>query len=120
MNNRAAKTAIAGLGLLLGTTGLAFAGRGDAAAATGVMCFAGVISLVMLAVSIYIMVWVYKDAKNRGTEPILWLILVFFTGIIGLVIYYFVRPQGILTACHNCGKPKLDTLPQCPHCGAGM
>ena len=120
MNSRTMKNALAFMGLLLSGTGLAFADAGDAAAAGGIMCVAGIIGLLGLAVSIYIMVWVYKDAKSRGTEPILWLVLVFFTGLIGLLIYYFVRPQGVLTACHNCGKPKLDVLPQCPHCGAGM
>jgi hypothetical protein len=83
------------------------------------MCFS-IIFIVILAVSVFIMVWVYKDAKSRGTEPILWLILVFVTSWVGLLIYYFVRPQGVLSACHNCGKPKLETLTQCPHCGAGM
>ena len=47
---------------------------------------------VGLAIQIAILVFVYKDAKARGTEPMLWLILVFFTGLIGLIIWLIVRP----------------------------
>ena len=36
--------------------------------------------------------FVYKDAKARGTDPLLWLILCFFTTWIGLIIWLIVRP----------------------------
>jgi hypothetical protein len=55
----------------------------------GCICVAG---LVGLAINIAILVWVYKDAQARGAEPMLWLILVFFTGLIGLIIWLIVRP----------------------------
>ena len=45
-----------------------------------------------LAINIAILIWVYKDAQARGAEPMLWLILVFFTGLIGLIIWLCVRP----------------------------
>ena len=48
--------------------------------------------IVALAINIAILVWVYKDAQARGAEPMLWLILVFFTGLIGLIIWLCVRP----------------------------
>ena len=47
--------------------------------------------IVALAINIAILVWVYKDAQARGAEPMLWLILVFFTGLIGLIIWLCVR-----------------------------
>lgn len=48
--------------------------------------------LVGLAIQVAILVFVYKDAKKRGAEPMLWLVLVFFTGLIGLIIWLIVRP----------------------------
>lgn len=47
--------------------------------------------IIALAISF----WVFRDAKNRGIEnPLLWAAIVFFTGIIGLIIYFFfIRPK---------------------------
>ncbi len=42
-------------------------------------------------ISILIMIWVYKDAKKRNMEPILWLVLIFFFGCCGLLIYVIAR-----------------------------
>jgi hypothetical protein len=61
---------------------------------------------------------VAKDAKARGMEtPILWMLLVFFLSVVGLIIYIFSRPQGEIVKCANCGNNRLRTLSQCPHCG---
>lgn len=47
--------------------------------------------------SAIIAMWIYHDAKIRFPEessiPLLWLIIVLFTGIIGLIIYLIVRPE---------------------------
>ncbi|RLE73337.1 MAG: hypothetical protein DRJ37_00460 [Thermoprotei archaeon] len=47
--------------------------------------------IIALAISF----WVFRDAKKRGIEnPLLWAVVVFFTGIIGLIIYFFfIRPK---------------------------
>ena len=66
------------------------------------------------------LVWVARDAKARGMDnAILWVLLVFFTSIIGLIIYILSRPQGNLVPCPNCGNQKLQALVRCPHCGIG-
>ncbi len=72
--------------------------------------------LVMFIVGIYILVWVVKDANKRGISGTLWGILVFFLGIIGLILYFILRPKGNIISCNYCGKQKLETLTQCPHC----
>ncbi len=72
--------------------------------------------LVMFIVGIYILVWVVKDANKRGTSGALWGFLVFFSGIIGLILYFIARPKGNIVSCNYCGKQKLETLTQCPHC----
>ncbi len=72
--------------------------------------------LVLFIVGLYILVWIVKDANKRGTSGTLWGILVFFLGIIGLILYFIVRPKGNIVSCNYCGKQKLETLAQCPHC----
>ena len=56
-----------------------------------------IFSLVWLVLSIILCVWVYRDAKRRfppeSSEPIVWLLIVLITGIIGLIIYLIVRPS---------------------------
>jgi magnesium-transporting ATPase (P-type) len=48
--------------------------------------------LVVLAVEIACLVFVYKDAQARGAEPMLWMVIVFFTHFTGLIVWLCVRP----------------------------
>lgn len=54
-----------------------------------------ILYIVILIVWIFVVVWVYKDAEKRGKSGILWAIIVFFLGIIGLIIWLVVRPKQI-------------------------
>jgi len=87
------------------------------------MCglFAGatiVVPLILFAISIALLVWVAKDAKNRGMDnPALWMIIVFFLNLLGLILYILSRPAGNLVQCENCKNRKLESLKNCPHCG---
>jgi hypothetical protein len=47
--------------------------------------------IVALAVWIALLVWVYRDATRRGMNGALWVVVVFFLHLIGLVIYLVVR-----------------------------
>src|ERR1039457_5005663 len=76
------------------------------------------IPIAGLALSIALLVWVARDAKSRGMDSaVLWMLLVFFLNLIGLVIYLFSRPQGNLIPCLNCGNRRLEASVKCPHCG---
>lgn len=44
-----------------------------------------------LAVAILIAVWVYKDAKSRGMDAAIWLLVVLLAGLIGLIVYLVIR-----------------------------
>lgn len=78
------------------------------------------VPIVFLAISIALLVWVARDAKARGMDSaVLWMALVFFLNVIGLVIYLFSRPQGNLVSCPNCGNKRLEASVKCPHCGIG-
>jgi hypothetical protein len=63
------------------------------------------------------LIWVHGDSKGRGMDnPGLWVVLVLFTGIIGLIIYIAIRPSGSKMTCPNCGKRRFLQLPECPFC----
>ena len=59
------------------------------------LIFGGIILFIigLLAVWILLAVWVYRDAKKRGMEATLWLLVVLLTGIIGLIVYLIVRRE---------------------------
>jgi small-conductance mechanosensitive channel len=77
-----------------------------------------IVAIVAIVLNIALLIWVARDAKSRGMDSsVLWMILVFFTGIIGLIIYIFSRPQGQLTQCSHCGNKRLSASAKCPHCG---
>jgi putative membrane protein insertion efficiency factor len=90
-------------------------------AATGAFCVVGVITgLIYLGVKIFVMIWAFKDATARGdANAVMWPILIFFTSIIGFVIYMAVRPKGEMSPCPTCHKQRLSTLAVCPHCKGG-
>lgn len=74
--------------------------------------------VVLFAINIALLVWVARDAKARGLDnSVLWMALVFFTGLIGFAIYYFSRPQGELGQCSHCGNKRLTVSAKCPTCG---
>lgn len=45
----------------------------------------------LLLVWIVVGVWVYRDAESRAMNGALWLIIVIFLGLIGIIIYLVVR-----------------------------
>jgi Phospholipase_D-nuclease N-terminal len=92
--------------------------NGSPAAACGCLGFFGFVIVAIIALNIALLIWVARDAKSRGMDSaILWMILVMFTGIIGLIIYLFSRPQGNVVRCSHCGNNRLQVSAKCPHCG---
>ena len=92
----------------------------------GIITFAA----ICISASLFMLGYVYRDAKRRGMSPVLWTLLVLIlspsTGVIGLIIYLLVReplpftcPQCSATVsarfnfCPNC---KYNLHPACPHC----
>ncbi|MEX0775500.1 MAG: PLDc N-terminal domain-containing protein [Phycisphaeraceae bacterium] len=94
-----------------------------AAAAACAMCGGCGIAIILLVVAIIalniaLLVWVARDAKARGMDSsALWMLLVMFTGLIGLLIYILSRPQGQLVSCPHCQNKRLQVSAKCPHCG---
>jgi hypothetical protein len=77
------------------------------------------ISIVTTIIWVFVLIWVAKDAKSRGMDNgAMWVVLVLFTGVIGLVIYIVSREQGDLVLCRDCGNKRLRESRRCPHCRA--
>ncbi|MDA0206792.1 MAG: PLDc N-terminal domain-containing protein [Acidobacteria bacterium] len=113
--------ALGALPLLLAQSAFAQDDFEDAAALGVCAAMSGaliMIPIVIIAVNIAMIVWVAKDSKARGMEnSIVWVLLVFFTSVLGLVIYILSRPKGDKVACASCSNMRLQSLVKCPHCG---
>ena len=89
--------------------------------ATGVLGVIGLVMIGTLVLTIAMLVFVARDAKARGMDtPVLWMLVVFFLNILGLVIYLLARPSGNTVRCANCGNKRLQVAAKCPHCGIGQ
>jgi len=118
-------TFISALSVVLLNAGYVFAQRNDDAEACAGCGICGgsiavmiLIPVIVLALNIALLVWVARDAKARGMDSaVLWMILVMFTGLLGLLIYIFSRPQGNVMPCPSCGNNRLQASARCPHCG---
>ena len=76
-----------------------------------------IVLVLVVALNIALLIWVARDAKSRGMDSsVLWMFLVMSTGVIGLVIYIFSRPQGQLKQCPSCNGKRLAASAKCPHC----
>ena len=87
------------------------------------------LSLMLFAIWIVIIIWVYRDAERRGMNGVLWALLVLIGNLIGLLIYLIVRsdafqpppdPVASKRACPHCQKPVASSFAYCPHCGSQM
>jgi hypothetical protein len=76
-----------------------------------------VLIVLYFAINVAILFWVAKDAKSRGMDGAMWIFLILFTGVVGLAIYLFSRPQGLLIQCEKCGNNRMEVSAKCPHCG---
>jgi RNA polymerase subunit RPABC4/transcription elongation factor Spt4 len=90
------------------------------------------ISLALLVIWIFVIVWVYRDAERRGMNGVLWALLVFIGNLIGLLIYLIVRSNNTAAPkeepaarpssqkCPNCQLPLSPGYLFCPNCGAEL
>lgn len=91
------------------------AGAGGCLACGGFLIF---IVIGIIALNIALLVWVYRDARNRGMEnAVVWLIVVLIVGPIGAIIYLLARAKGDLIPCPHCGAKRMEVSAKCPHCG---
>ena len=76
---------------------------------------------VLWLIPILVGVYVFRDAKQRGMNPILWtLVAVFAPSLIGLVVYLLVRGNYSNLRCPRCDAAVTEQFVVCPKCGAKL
>lgn len=74
--------------------------------------------LVLLLIPILIGVYVYRDAKRRQMNAVVWtLVAILAPTFIGFIIYLLVRSNYADLACPRCGTPVAPEFVVCPQCG---
>ena len=84
-----------------------------------------VVYIVIFIVWLMVAIWVYRDANSRGENGVLWLLIVLVSGLIGLIIWFVIRPPigGRKSEsfsdrrCPNCGRNIPMDARMCPYCG---
>ena len=67
---------------------------------------------------IFLCIWTYKDATNRGLNAKLWsLIVMFAPSGIGLLIYFLVGRKQSFIKCVNCSNSIPSNSKYCNNCG---
>lgn len=79
------------------------------------------IALLLLLVPLLIGVYVYRDARRREMNALLWaLIAVLAPGLIGFLVYLLVRGNVADLSCPQCGAAVREDFVRCPHCGTKL
>ena len=80
-----------------------------------------VVLISLLILLIPIGVYVYRDAKRREMNAVMWtLIAVVAPALIGFIIYLLVRGNYPDLQCPQCAGPVAEHYVVCPHCGAKL
>lgn len=71
--------------------------------------------LASVALNLGVLVWIYRDA--RGSDgAILWILLTFFTGLIGILLYLLFG-RRMFWACSRCKAICHENENFCHYCG---
>lgn len=80
-----------------------------------------IVLLINLMIPVCIGVFVYRDAKARGMEALLWtLAAVLIPGFIGLIVYLIARTKYSVLRCARCGAVVEESYAVCPQCGVNL
>lgn len=86
-----------------------------------------IVALWLIIVPFFILVpllvgiFVYRDARSRGMNPILWaLVAALCPSFVGLIAYLLVRTGYSNWKCPRCGGAVRETYAACPQCGAKL
>jgi hypothetical protein len=86
------------------------------------------VSLILMIIWIFVIIWVYRDAESRGLNGVLWALLVLIGSVIGLLIYLIIRnenvpqspPSQTTPCCPQCSQPIGPNFTYCSHCGTRL
>ena len=77
-----------------------------------------IVGVILFILYIKLLIWVYGDAQKRNMDEILWLLIVIFTGLVGLIIYLFIRDPLIAEKTEQPPKPKAVEERDVKYCSA--
>jgi len=60
--------------------------------------------VAFLALWVFVLIWVYRDAEQRGMSGILWMLLVLIGNVIGLLIFLIMRHEMPLKRAEGSGQ----------------
>lgn len=76
---------------------------------------------LLLAIPIWIGIYVYRDARDREMNAPLWtLAAVLLPAFVGLILYLLCRSDHPNLHCPQCGGPVRESFAICPRCGAAL
>lgn len=88
---------------------------------TTMLCLVGLILFAVLLFEVLIGIYVYRDAKKRSMNALLWtLVAVFAPSLIGFIVYLVVRSNYSNLKCSKCGAAVTEQYVICPQCGAKL
>lgn len=80
-----------------------------------------IVLAIIIVVPFIIGVYVYKDARRRGMNAILWaLVAAVAPTLIGLIVYLLVRGNYSDLRCPKCDTPVKEQFVICPKCGTKL
>lgn len=76
---------------------------------------------LILMLPVFIGVYVYRDAKRRGMNAVLWtLVAILAPLLVGFIVYLLVRGGYSDLECPQCGTRVTEQFVVCPQCGAKL
>ena len=74
--------------------------------------------IITICIPVMVGVYVYRDAKKREMNAVLWaLIAIIVPSLIGFIIYLLVRTNYSDLKCPKCNSTVLEQYIVCPNCG---
>jgi hypothetical protein len=117
------------IGIIIVAFGILFIPRALFMVGHGVPMGDGILSLgapLLGLLWIFVLIWIYRDAEDRGMNGALWTLLVLVGSVVALIVYLLVRNEAITSGvttpaninCPNCRKSIRADFTYCPHCSA--
>lgn len=102
------------LGVPLVETGLPHPAR------IGFFLLTSLIPSVLMGAFILLVGYVWADAKRRGMNAVLWVLLaIFIPNLIGIILYFILR-EPLPVPCPSCEAPVGKDLACCASCGTAV
>lgn len=73
--------------------------------------------IIMLIIMVAAAIFVYRDAKKRGMNAVVWALVAFFGPfLVGVIIYIICRTPLTDLRCSKCGAGLTESANECPEC----